>query len=443
MRTVPRLLVAAALLLPAFLTACGPSPTVEPEPQEDTGSRAATAVTPGGEWREWAGPNGDFRVADAGLARQWAADGPPRVWSRPLGPGYSAISVAAGRLFTMYRGEAEDVVAALDAASGESLWEYRYEAPAREDNVIQFGEGPHATPLVLEDRVVTLGYTGKLSCLSIETGEVLWNLDIVEDLQGDIQSFGSSASPVLHDGRVIVLVGGANAVVALEPADGSVVWRSAAGSVSYSSPRVFDVGGQEQLVYYSADAVIGLDAENGESIWSFPVKNQYENNSTNLHFQGDLLWVATQLDGGTRALRLTREGPGTRVEEVWSSNKMSIHFWNTVLVEGHVFASVGSNASILAAIDLATGEFKWRERGFEQVNFVVAGDLAILLDAEGQLALASLSPERLEVLAQATLFDGTTWTVPTLVGTRLYVRDKQNIYAFELASAADTSAAEG
>ena len=122
----------------------------------------------------------------------------------------------------------------------------------------------------------------------------------------------------------------------------------------------------------------------------------------------------------------------TRVEEVWSSNKMSIHFWNTLRFDGHVYGSIGSNALIVAGIDVETGEIKWRQRGFEQANFVHAGDVSILLDSNGELALVKLSPDGMDVVSQVSLLDNEAWTAPTLVDTTLYVRDAKSIRALDL-----------
>jgi outer membrane protein assembly factor BamB len=281
-------------------------------------------LAPADSWRRWGGPRGDFKVSATGLADVWPAEGPPVLWDRPLGGGYSAIVVDAGSLYTMYRDGKDDVVIALDAIDGATAWEHRYTAPTYESQSVQFGKGPNATPLVLDDRLITLGYTGVLSCIERGTGDLLWSHDLIEDFGGDVLDFGYSASPIEHDGRVVVLIGGLrHGVVAFDPADGSIAWSGPVTSVSYATPIVIDVDGQLQLVYMSADEIVGLDAGSGEKQWSFPVVNQYRNNATGPHFgEGNLLWVATQLDGGTRALHLTRDGGTTKVEELWSTEKL-------------------------------------------------------------------------------------------------------------------------
>jgi len=395
---------------------------------------AAAPASPADAWPRWGGPDGDFKVAASGLADSWPDTGPPVVWNRELGAGYATIAADDGVLYTGYRDGDEDVFAALDADDGATIWEYRYEAPTREANMVQFGKGPNATPLIVGDRLVVLGYTGVLSAVDRAGGERIWSHELHDDFGADVLEFGFAASPIVHDGHVIVLVGGSqHGVVAFDPADGSVAWSGPAGSVSYATPIVIDVDGTSQLVYFSADEIVGLDPADGTRLWGHPAVNQYRNNASDPSWgPGNLLWVATQLDGGTRALRLAHDAEGTRVEQVWESGKMSIHHWNTLRLGDHVYASIGSNASILAGIDVRNGEILWRERGFEQVKFVHAGEQTVLLDGEGNLALADLSPEGLNVRSQVRIMESQTWTAPTLVGTRLYLRDNERIMALEL-----------
>jgi len=426
--------VALPLVCAVALVASGCGGSSEP----DTAAPGATGELPRSDgkigWPAWGGPNRDFRVQGEPLAGYWPKEGPPLLWSRKLGGGYSAIAAAEGLLYAMYRIDRHDVAVAMRADDGSTIWEYRYAAPTREQNQIRFGEGPNATPLVIGDRLITLSYSGALHALDRRTGELLWTHDLIVDFGGEVLSFGYSASPIEHDGRIIVLVGGeTQSALAFAPEDGRVLWKGTPSSVSYATPRVIDVDGQSQLVYFSADEIIALDSADGRRLWSFPVVNQYLNNSTDPIWSPDnILWVATQLDGGTRALRLSYADGKSSVEEIWSSGKLSIHYWNAILIGGHVYASIGSNASILAAVDIRTGAVAWRERGFEQINMVHSGDKTVALDANGKLALLRLSPTAVEILAQAEIADGPTWTVPTLVGTRLFVRDNKSIRALDL-----------
>jgi outer membrane protein assembly factor BamB len=385
-------------------------------------------------WRQWGGPGGDFKVAAGRLADSWPRQGPPLIWGRPLGGGYSAVAYDRGVLFTIYRDGSDDVVIALRADDGATIWEYRYRAKIYEKHLLEYGSGPNAMPLVLDDRVITLGYGGTLNCLDFATGRLLWSHDLIADFDGHILDCGNSASPIFYSGSVIVLVGGTRqAVVALDPGDGSAVWRSGPGSVSYGTPIVIDVDGQDQLVYMSEDEIIGIDARSGERLWSHPSFNVNRDNiSTPLWGDDRLLFSSTQPDGGSRVLRLERTAGGTAARVLWSSTKISIHYWSALRLDDHVYASIGGRGLVFACIDVRTGEIVWRRRGFERANFVHTGDKTILLDAEGGLALVELSPEGMNVVSRVDISDGETWTVPTLVGTTLYVRDKKTIRALDL-----------
>ena len=420
-----------ALLL-AVTTSAVAADTESTTPPVEDQSTADAAVD---HWRQWGGPGGDFQLAARPLAQTWGDDGPPTAWSRPLGKGYSAIAADSGVLYTMYRVENDEIASALDATTGKTIWEHKYSAPTVEKHVVQFGKGPNASPLVLPDSIITLGYTGILHALDRKDGKALWTHDLVKEFGGEVLVFGSSASPILHNDQVIVLVGGEKAgVMAFAPATGEVTWRSKPTGVSYSAPLVINVDGQEQIIYFSGDAINGLDAGSGDWLWSHPAKNQYSNNCSNPIWGDDnLLWVATQLDGGTRVLHLTRSEEKTKVEEVWFESAVNLHWWNTVRIGQKVYGSIGGQGSVLAAVDVKTGNIDWRERGFDKVKPIQVGELTILLDADGDLSLARLTPDGIEVLTQARIFaSDESWTIPTLVGTTLYARDQDQIMALEL-----------
>jgi len=170
-------------------------------------------------------------------------------------------------------------------------------------------------------------------------------------------------------------------------------------------------------------------------LWSHPSLNVNRDNiSPPIWGEDGLLWTAMQPEGGTRVLELERTGGGTEVREIWSNRRVSIHYWNAVRLGGHVYASIGGRGSIFACVNVRTGKIEWRKRGFERANLLQAGDKTILMDSEGELALVRLSPEGLTVLSRANVTDGPTWTIPTLAGTTLYLRDQKVIRAFDLAS---------
>ncbi len=388
------------------------------------------------DWPQWGGPTRDFKVATSGLADRWADGGPKQLWKRPLGAGYSSIAAAGDLILTMYKKGDHDAIVALGKGTGQTVWEHTYAAPLLEGQTSQYGVGPNASLLIIDDRLIAVGFSGKMHCLSLALGKVIWSHDLVTDFGGKVHEFGYSASPITYKGNVIVLVGGEkNGVIALSPADGSVRWKSKPYDVSYASPIIINVDGQDQLVFFSSTEIIGLDPTNGTFLWKHPCVNQYKNNVTDPIWGSDnLLWVSTQQDGGTRVLRLDVKNGKTTVAQVWFNEKIKVFHWNAIRLGEYVYASIGGSTTMFAAINVKTGEVSWRERGFHKALCVYADNKLILLDENGQLALARVSPEKLEVLSKHQLTEKVSWTVPTLVGSTLYVRDTKSIMALDLGS---------
>ena len=400
------------------------------------------------EWPQWGGPQRNFMSNSTGLADKWPESGPPVLWSRPLGLGHSAIAAVGGRLFTLYRPgkeisrtgpwQPEEVVIAMDAKSGKTLWEHRY--PSEPFDFSQ-GPGPHSTPLVLGNRVFATGTNKQVHALDAATGRPIWTVDLVKQLGAPPRLIrpavkaGYAVSPLAYRDTIILQAGGmGQSVVALKQSDGSIAWKSGDFLVSEASPILIDVNGQPQAVVFAAQAVYGLDPANGRIIWSHPHDTSGDmNNSTPIWGPDNVLIISSGYNQGTRALRLTRQGDTTKVEELWFTTRLKIMFANALRLGDHLYASHGDfGPAVTTALDIRTGDVAWQQRGFGRSSFVYADGKAIIIDEDGDLALARLSPKEMVVLSQVHLFDTVSWTVPTLVGTTLYVRDREKVIALNV-----------
>ncbi|HZS08701.1 MAG TPA: PQQ-binding-like beta-propeller repeat protein [Blastocatellia bacterium] len=387
------------------------------------------------DWAQWGGPNRNFKSAATGLAVNWPAAGPRRLWSRSLGDGYSAIAVAGGRLFTMYRKGEQEVVVALDSQTGRTLWEYAYDAPFWKEQDMSNGPGPHATPLVTGDYVFTTGTTGRLHCLSKQTGRLVWAHDLFREYNGTVRPNGYSCSPLAYKNTVILMVGGAgNALMAFNQKDGAVVWKKHDFRNSTSSPILINVDGQEQLVAFMYGEIVGVDPNKGDLLWSHPHETDFGlNTATPVWGEDNLLFVSSGYNGGSRVLRLKRDGGRTMVEEVWFHRLMRVHFGTCIRVGDFVYGSSGDfGPAPFTAINVKTGKIAWRDRSLPRASFLLAEGRFILLDEDGNLALATPSAEGLKVHAKVALMANNSWTVPALAGTTLYVRDRRTILALDL-----------
>jgi len=395
---------------------------------------AAQAGESAGSWTQWGGDNQDFKAGSTGLADSWPEGGPKKLWSRELGEGYSAILVEGGSLYTMYRADDKEAVIRLDAKTGETVWERKYDHSPHEGHVHQFGDGPRSTPLLVGDRLFTVGVAGRMHALNKKNGQVLWSHDLWADFGGTVLQHGYSSSPIASGKTVIVLVGGEEqSIVAFNMKDGTVAWATQSFKNSYSTPKIVKLNGKDQLVTFMAHELIGIDPGTGELLWRYEHANQFEQNiNMPILADNDVLFLSSP-QAGARGLRISQDGDEAKIEEVWSTRKIQFYHVSTVQIGDYVYGSTGTMApAFMAAINIKTGEIPWRKRGFAKANCVFADDKLYILDEDGYLYLTKAGPEDLTVLAKTQLLDKVAWTAPTIVGKRMYVRDKKNIMALDL-----------
>ncbi|HLN02833.1 MAG TPA: PQQ-binding-like beta-propeller repeat protein [Bryobacteraceae bacterium] len=398
--------------------------------------KKAKPVAVAEDWTLWGGKNRDFIVNTSGLADSWPAGGPKKLWSRPLGDGYSAIAEEAGVLYTAFRRGSKDVVTALDAATGKTRWEYEYDNPFTNAYSEGAGPGPYAMPQVVGDRLVTASSTGKIHSLEKKTGKVVWSHNLYAEFHATKLQFGYSCHALPYKDTLIYLAGGeGDGAIAFRQSDGSVVWKALQFTNSHSSPLLINVDGQPQVVALAANTVFGFNPDNGALLWTHEHKTPYGLAvSTPVWAPGNLLFVASAYGEGARTLHLSQSGGRTTINELWYDPHLELHIGTAIQRDGYVYISSGYNGPVLmTAVELKTGTIKWRERGFAKAQLVYADGKIILADADGTLALCRVSPQKFEVLSKASVLESIAWTPPTLVGTRLYLRDRKTVEAFDLA----------
>jgi glucose dehydrogenase len=388
-----------------------------------------------GRWLEWGGPTRDFHVPDAHLAASWPREGPRRLWTRGLGDGYSAILADGSTLYTLFRRGQENVATALDAESGRTLWEQPFDTTPLPGMFLEYGRGPNSTPLLVGGRLFVVTFTGRLAALDPKTGRVLWQQELWKDHGGTFRDVGYSASPLAYKDTVILPVGGkGKGVFAFRQSDGVVLWKRQDFENAMSSPVLIRVDGEEQVVLFMVDHIAGLDPATGDLLWSHGHKTDHAvNASTPVFADGNILVLSSAYGTGARALKLVRKDGKTTARELWQNPRFKVHHGNMIRIGEYVYGSSGDfGPAFLTAVHVPTGRIAWQDRHFPKSNFLYAGGKVIVLDEDGRLALATLSPKGLEVHSEAEILTKLAWTVPTLAGRRLYVRDRQTIAAFDL-----------
>lgn len=403
--------------------------------------RAMDAQAAPGEWRQWGGPTRNFRITSSGIARTWPESGPRQLWRRALGEGYSTILADGDTLVTMYRRDDNEIVVGLDVATGKTKWEHAYSAPLTHDGYFDVwlksaGPGPYSTPLIADGTVFSVGVTGKFHALDLRTGAVRWSHDLVALFKlTDYNAFASS--PLAYEDNVILPLGGSqHGVVAFKRTTGAIAWRGEPFALAPGSPIVVGIDGRPELVVWGQTELAGMDPNAGRVLWRYPHSAQYGLNiSTPIWGPSNRLFASSAYGGGSRMLRLTSAHGRTTASELWSNNRMRLHFGSALLMDNVIVGSSGDfGPAFLVALNAETGEEVWRDRSFARAQLVDANGTLVIVDEQGDLAVASVSDKGLRVHARKEILTSNAWTPPTIVGGTVYLRDRKEILALNLSN---------
>lgn len=408
-------------------------------------------------WPQWGGPDRDFSLTQTKpLLKKWPADGPTKLWQRELGDGYATIVGDGNMLYTMYRNsDGKEAVIALSALTGKTEWEYAYDAPfltrmepdedKKDENgkpvmkeskqSTEFGEGPASTPLLVDGRLYTIGFTNKMHCLDAKTGKLLWKKDLYQDGWGSFVYFGYSASPIAYKDTVIALAGSdGHAVVALDQKTGDIRWQSGDNDVTYSSPALVTVDGLDHLIVFCGDEVLGMSPQDGKIHWKFEYKNRFGTAiCTPIPLPNNMVYIVCGGDAlGGKAIKLKRDGDNISYEDVWQNTKLSGGLNNAVRIGDRLYGPGGGRKPFMVAVDIKTGEIAWRQRDMPKIKALAVDKHLIVLDENGNLMLAKPNDDGLETISQTKISEKRTWSAPSLIDGILYVRDRETIAAYDL-----------
>ena len=385
-----------------------------------------------GYWTGFRGPRRDGRYTEMALRTEWPAGGLKPLWKQPAGGGYASFAVSRGRAFTIEQRGPDEVIAAYDTATGREIWTNAYPALFSE---IMGGDGPRATPAWADGFVYSLGATGELRCLDEATGRLVWRANILEDHTAPNLQWGMAASPLVVDDVVVVLPGGPNghSVAAYDRRTGKIAWTALDDTQAYVAPMLATIAGVRQLVVVSAERVLGLTVDGSRVLWQHPwVTFQGINAAQPIVISDRRVFVSSGYGVGAAVIEIEPDGDAFRVREVWRNIRMKNQFSASVLHEGFIY---GLDEAILACVDAATGDLKWKGGRYGYGQLVIAGDRLIVLTEDGDLALVRATPDRHDELARVPALEGKTWNHPAIEGGRLLVRNLQEMAAYDLAIA--------
>jgi len=433
---------------------------------------------------------------ETGLLPQWPAEGPPLAWRIDgLGGGDSAPAVAGGKLFGMSNRDGKEIVWCLSEADGNEVWATSL-GEAVNQQMPQSKEGPGCTPTVDGERLYVIGMGGRLACLSVEEGKILWQKSFTEDFGGGVPRWSYRESPLIDGDKLICTPGGPDAlIVALNKVSGETIWKSklpsdAGGSgttagdsptrqespnrpeqtnpgnsrfggrfgggfrggfgrgrggasrpgAAYSSVIAIDSNEQRQYVQLTANALVGGAASDGKVLWRYdrPANSSGINCSTPIFHDG-LVFAASAYGAGGGAVKLVKDDSGeVKADEVYFSQNMQNHHGGMIVFDGALYGANGGNGGgFLACLDFKTGDVLWRDRKAQKGSLAFADGRLYLRTESGTLIL--IEPNREEYVERGRFEQpdrsrAPAWSHPVIANGKLYVRDQGLLLCYDVKS---------
>lgn len=449
--------------------------TDKPVATAAAGSSDKTRRT-GEDWPEFLGPRGTGISGETGLLKQWPSKGPPVIWKMRAGTGYSAPSVRGNRLVLFHRVGHEEIVDSYAADTGE--WEWRYAYRSNFEDPFGYNNGPRCSPLLTEDRCYTFGGEGKLVCLELASGKLVWRRDTAAEFQIPMAFFGVGATPILEGNLLIVMVGGhpSSGVVAFDATTGATVWQSVgpgdweqpkvriqpdrppAKLASYSTPLAVTIHGQRHLLCFMRPGLVSLDPATGKVNFSYWLRSSLHDsvNAARPVVVEDNIFLSAAYETGAALLKVNPDGKGYKV--VWRDVDAMQNHWSTCIAhDGFLYGFSGRHepGSTFRCIELKTGRLMWQTEDvnandepdpkaglgktepkyYGRGSAILADGKFIVLGERGTLALVELNSKRFREISRVHYPEMTypSWTAPILSRRRLYLRDEDALLCIDLA----------
>ncbi len=366
-----------------------------------------TALSGAADWPHWRGPDYDgiSKEADFNPA---ALNIPKILWKAQVGIGYSAVSVADGRAYTMGNvNKNTDVVFCFDAVSGKELWRYEY---PEDLNPKYYEGGCSATPTVEGGKVYTLSKSAKAFCLNAADGKVVWQ----KALEFKEPTWGFAGSALILDNKCIFNIGDSG--IALDKNTGDFIWQSKNEAGGYATPVPFKQGETTLIAIFGRESLMAVNPADGKVLWSFPWKTQHDVNAADPIIFNQQAFVTSGYGRGAAVFDFS----GPQPVKVWENKNMESQMSGPVLIDGFLY---GIDDNQLVCVDWKTGEQKWAEEAPKKGAVSAVGDKLLVAHESGTLSVVQASPEGCKILASAKITDGKYWTMPIYSNGRIYIRD--------------------
>lgn len=383
------------------------------------------------------GPNSNSTLPNIELETNWSEHPPKIAWKQPIGKGWSGFAVQGNAAYTMEQRDKEEWVSCYDADSGQLLWHYAI--PGLHFHPLG-GTGPRATPAIFEGRVYAQSAVNELVCLDMRTGDLIWNFDMLKaskSTQADFEAsvaWGRSASPIIVDGKILAALGGTpgngnenstpQSLIALDAKTGTEVWRTGSAQISYSTPVVANLLGEQQILYISENSVAAFAVNDGKELWSvrWPShSNSDANVSQPIPLDDSHVLLSKGYGGGAELLTISKNDSAWSAESAWKAEGvLRTKFTSCVVKNGFAY---GLNDGILECVDLKNGKRTWKKGRYRHGQVLLVGDTLLITAENGSVVLVATDPSELRELASLPVIGDVTWNTAALSGDRLLIRN--------------------
>jgi len=379
---------------------------------------------------DFLGPDRDGMEEKPAFGTDWETNAPELVWRRPMGKAWSSFAVFGMMAVTQQQVGDDEIVTCIDLATGKDKWNHTDRNTrlllerAENSGAAMGGDGPRATPTIYGGKVYTMGGTGRINCLELESGKSVWSRDLIKELGGEVQRWGMASSPlILPAGNCAVFAGPETpgpTLVACDLDTGKNVWIYAGGGASYSSARLLTLFGVEQIVTVNATDVSGVDPSTGKELWKHPWPGGFPKVGQPLVYDGDKLLVTASYGVGSLLLQLSCRDGKFEATRLWKSTAMKTKFSSAAIIGDHAY---GLDEGRLACIDLKTGNRIWKNQKFGFGQHLLFGNLLLVQAESGEVVLGTTSPEGFVEKGRIPALTSMTWNVPAVAGRILLVRN--------------------
>lgn len=416
--------------------------TAAPLLSPDSSSEAEDVpAIPGAEdLHDFLGPNRDGMWKAPAFGTDWTAHPPELLWRRPLGKGWSSFTVSTAFALTQQQIGDDEHVTCIDLATGRDLWSHADPQTrlllerAENGGAAMGGDGPRATPTIHGDRVYTMGSTGIVNCLDLESGDLVWSRHLLRDLGAETQRWGMANSPLILAKEQLVVFAGPDrngpTLVACDLGSGETRWIAEGSGASYSSPRLLTLAGTAQIASVNYADVSGIDPATGATLWRHPWPGTFPKVGQPIALSGDRLLVTASYGAGSLLLKLSRNEDGSfAVEPLWKSTYLKTKFSSAAVVGDHAY---GLDEGRLACIDLATGKRVWKNEKFGFGQHLLFGDRLLVQTEAGDVVIGRVAPEGFAETGRLHALSSMTWNTPAVAGRVLLARNDREATAWLL-----------